>query len=33
MTCEPTPGRHYRISRCRTARKPYIVHVPERSTL
>lgn len=26
------PGRHYRVSRCRTGRKPYIVHVPERST-
>lgn len=30
---DPAPGRHYRISRCRTGRKPYIVHVPERSTL
>jgi hypothetical protein len=28
---DPTPGRHYRASRCRTGRKPYIVHVPERS--
>ncbi|WP_049562218.1 hypothetical protein [Nonomuraea sp. SBT364] len=29
---DPKPGRHYRISRCRAGRKPYIVHVPERST-
>ncbi|MER7500478.1 hypothetical protein AB0L05_27850 [Nonomuraea pusilla] len=28
---DPTPGSHYRISRCTTGRKPYIVHVPERS--
>lgn len=27
----PTPGTHYRTSRCRTGRKPYIVHVPHRS--
>lgn len=27
----PTPGTHYRTSRCRTSRKPYIVHVPEES--
>lgn len=27
---DPRPGIHYRTSRCRTARKPYIVHVPER---
>lgn len=26
---DPKPGRHYRSSRCRTARKPYIVDVPE----
>lgn len=28
---DPTPGVHYRISRCRAGRKPYIIHVPERS--
>ncbi|MGP3914355.1 hypothetical protein [Nonomuraea sp. 10N515B] len=29
---DPTPGHHYRTSRCPTGRKPYIIHVPDRST-
>jgi hypothetical protein len=25
---DPAPGRHYRTSKCRTGRKPYIIHTP-----